>query len=131
MGKRRNRSQHRTAQGASGSIASWEQGTLQSYRVGAMPIINQLLERMNLEEILRAHLPAEDAHTKIAISTGLMLLIRNILVSREPLYGVSEWARQYAPDLLGLTAPQVSAVNDDRAGHTLSETAQAPIRFEV
>jgi hypothetical protein len=66
MGKRRNRSQHRTGQGPSGSIASWDQGTLHSYRVGAMPIINQLLDRMNLEEILREHLPAEDSRTKIA-----------------------------------------------------------------
>lgn len=120
MGKRRNRSQHRTAQGASGSIASWDQGRLRSYRIGAMPIINRLLERMNLEEILQEHLPAEDARTKIATARGLMLFIRNILVSREPLYGMSEWARQYAPDLLGLTSQQVSAVNDDRAARWLS-----------
>jgi transposase len=121
MGKRRNRSQHRTGQGPSGSIASWDQGTLHSYRVGAMPIINQLLDRMNLEEILREHLPAEDARTKIATARGLMLLVKNILVSREPLYGVSEWARQYAPDLLGLSSKQMSAVNDDRAARWLTK----------
>lgn len=45
MGKRRNRSKHRTGQGPSGHIASWDQGTLQSYRVGAVPIINHLLQR--------------------------------------------------------------------------------------
>jgi hypothetical protein len=47
--KRKNRSRHRTGQGPSGAIAKWRQGTLRSYSVGALPIINRLLERMNLE----------------------------------------------------------------------------------
>ena len=121
MGKRRNRSQHRSGQGSSGNIASWDQGTLQSYRVGALPIINHLLDRMHLEEILRKHLPAEAPHTKIATARGLMLLIKNILLSREPLYGVSDWAHQYAPDLLELSTTQLFAVNDDRAARWLTK----------
>ena len=121
MGRRKNRSKHRTGQGPSGSLATWDQGTLRSYRMGALPIINHLLDRMNVEEILQEHLPAEDARTKIASARGLMLLIRNILISREPLYGMAEWAGQYAPDLLGLTAKQVSAVNDDRVARWLTK----------
>jgi transposase len=121
MGKRRNRSQHRTGQGSSGNIACWEHGTLQSYRVGALPIINHLLERMHVEEILLKHLPVEARHTKIATARGLMLLIKNLLLSREPLYGVSDWARQYAPDLLELSAAQMSAMNDDRAARWLTK----------
>jgi hypothetical protein len=121
MGKRRNRSKHRAGQGPSGSVASWDKGTLRSYSVGALPIINHLLERMNVEQILLEHLPAEDARTKIATARGLMLLIRNILISREPLYAVGEWAGRHAPDLLGLTAEQVLALNDDRAGRWLTK----------
>jgi transposase len=121
MGKRKNRSQHRTGQGSSGNIANWDQGTLQSYRVGALPIINHLLERMHVEEILRKHLPAEAPHTKIAAARGLMLLIKNILLSREPLYGVSDWTHQYAPDLLELSTTQLFAVNDDRAARWLTK----------
>jgi transposase len=121
MGKRRNRSKHRTGQGPSGSVSAWGQGTLRSYRVGALPIINHFLERMKLEEILQEHLPTEDARTKIATARGLMLLARNILIAREPLYGVAEWTGQYAPDLLGLTSKQVSVVNDDRAARWLTK----------
>lgn len=121
MGKRRNRSKHRTGQGLSGSIATWDQGTLRSYRVGALPIINHFLHRMRVEEILQEHLPTEDARTKIATARGLMLLVRNLLISREPLYGVAEWTGQYAPDLLGLTTKNVSAVNDDRAARWLTK----------
>ena len=120
MGKRRQRSKHRTGQGPSGNVAIWDEGTLRSYRVGALPIINHLLERMHLEEILRKHLPEESAQTKIATAQGVMLFIKNILLSREPLYGVGDWARQYAPDLLGLSPSQMCAVNDDRAARWLT-----------
>jgi transposase len=88
--------------------------------VGALPIINHVLDRMNLEEILQSCLPREDARTKIACSRGLMLLVRNILISREPLYGIGEWARRHAPDLLGLTPEQMPALNDDRSGRWLT-----------
>jgi transposase len=121
VGKRRNRSKHRAAQGPAGSMAIWKKGTLHSYSVGALPLINHLLDRMNLEEILQSHLPCEDARTKIPTGRGLMLLVRNILISREPLYGVGEWARRYAPDLLGLTPEQVAALNDDRSGRWLTK----------
>jgi hypothetical protein len=33
----------------------------------------------------------------------LLVLVRNLLVSREPLYGVGEWAARHVPALLGLT----------------------------
>ena len=120
MGKRKNRSKHRAAQGTKGSAATWSQGALRSYNVGAMPIINHFLERMNLESILQSCLPPEDKRTKIPTARGIMLLVRNILISREPLYGIGEWASRYAPDLLGLTPEQVSLLNDDRSGRWLT-----------
>ena len=120
MAKRKNRSRHRTGQGPGGSLAKWRQGTLRSYSVGALPIINSILKRMNLEEILATHLPREDARTKIPTSRGVMLLIRNFLIAREPLYGLGEWASRYAPDLLGLDPEQIVALNDDRSGRWLT-----------
>lgn len=121
MGKRRNRSKHRTAQGAVGSTANWTKGELRSYQVGAMPIINHILERMNADEIVQSHLPREDGRTKIPGSRQILLLVRNFLVSREPLYGIGEWASRYAPDLLGLTPAQVGWLNDDLLGRCLKK----------
>jgi hypothetical protein len=89
--------------------------------VGALPLINHLLKRMNLEDILEAHLPSEDGRTKVPTRRGVLLLIRNILIAREPLYGLGEWASRYAPDLLGLTPEQVTALNDDRSGRWLTK----------
>jgi transposase len=103
-----------------GQVAGTTDKTLRSYTVGAVPILNHLLERMKLGEILRRHLPPEDGRTKVPTATGLLLLIRNVLISREPIYGVSAWAAGYAPDLLGLSERELAALNDDCLGRCLS-----------
>jgi len=59
---------------------------------------------MRLEEFLRAYLPPEDPRTKLSSAKALLVLLRNLLVSREPIYGIGEWAARQAPDLLGLSA---------------------------
>jgi len=92
---------------------------LRSSTVGALPMINQLLRRMRLEQFLQAALPAEDRRTKLAASRALLVLLRNLLVSREPIYGVGEWALRHAPDLLGLEEEQLALLNDDRVGRAL------------
>jgi len=63
-----------------------------THSVGALPIINRLFERMRLQEFLSQHLPPEDKRTKVAAPRVVLLLLRNLLVSREPMYGVAEWA---------------------------------------
>lgn len=103
-----------------GHVAETADKTLQSYAIGAAPIINHLLRRMKLTEILERHLPPEDGRMKVATATGLLLLLRNVLISREPVYGVADWACGYAPDVLGLAESQLSALNDDRLGRCLS-----------
>jgi transposase len=100
-------------------VASSEETQLRSYKVGALPIINQVLQRLGLAEILDRCLPGDD-RSKTPTSAGLLLLVRNLLLSREPIYGVADWAREYAPDLLGLSEGQMAALNDDRLGRCLS-----------
>jgi transposase len=103
-----------------GQVAAAGDKTLRSYTVGAAPILNHLLERLDLEAILQRHLPQEDGRTKVPAATGLLLLIRNVLISREPIYGVADWASGYAPDLLGLSEKLLTALNDDRLGRCLA-----------
>lgn len=88
--------------------------TLQSHAVGALPLINGILERLKLEECLEQVLPEEDQRVVVPAATGLSVLLKNILLSREPLYGVADWGIRQAPDLLGLTTTQIHAFNDDR-----------------
>src|SRR5205814_560785 len=54
-------------------------------------------------------------------------LLKNLLVSREPLYGVGEWAARHAPELLGLTPTQLPPLNDDRVGRCLDRLFDADI----
>jgi len=119
MAKRKRRSKSHPAGAAPGSVARSARGTLRSYAVGALPILNHILEQMRLEEFLQAYLPRQDRRVKLPPAKVLLVLVRNFLVSREPIYGIGEWAARYGPDLLGLRPEDVPRLNDDRGGRSL------------
>ena len=102
-----------------GRIARSAGRTLRSSTIGALPILDRFLDRLRLESILRDHLPREDRRSRIPTATGLLILLKNLLVSREPLYGVGEWAARHVPELLGLRPDQLPSLNDDRVGRCL------------
>src|SRR5208337_4109491 len=60
-------------------------------------------------------------------TTSRLVLRLNLLVSRDPLYGVGEWAARHEPELLGLSDAQLSARNDDRIGRALDRLFDADI----
>jgi transposase len=93
--------------------------TLRSEKIGALPILDHFIKRLRLDELLQEHLPPEDKRVKIPARKALLVLLRNLLISREPLYGIGEWVAGYAPDLLGLTPEQFEALSDDGAGRAL------------
>lgn len=103
----------------SGTVAQWPSQVLRSWTVGALPIINHFLERLQLEAILQAHLPSRDGRGKLPVARGLIILVQNILLAREPLYGLRAWAALHDPQLLGLTPEQIASLNDDRIGRCL------------
>src|SRR3954463_5631546 len=101
--------------------------TLPSCRIAALPVLDRFLRRLRLDEFLRDHLPAEDRRARVPTATALMVLLKNLLISREPLYGVGEWAARHAPELLGLTPGQLPSLNDDRVGRCLDRLFDADI----
>src|SRR5512144_136968 len=101
--------------------------TLTSWRVSALPILDHFLRRLRLQDSLRDHLPPEDRRCRVATATGLLVLVQNLLISREPLYGVGEWAARHVPGLLGMTPEQLPALNDDRVGRCLDRLFDADI----
>ncbi len=127
MAKRRRRMAAEANAVARGSVARSAQGVLRSAPVGALPILNQVLARMRLEEHLEAYLPAEDGRTRPATAKALLVLVRNFLLSREPLYGIGEWAARHAPHLLGLSATELGRLNDDRMGRALDRLFLADV----
>ncbi len=110
-----------------GRVARAAGRTLNSYSIGVLPILDRFFDRLRLQPILRDHLPPEDRRCRIATPTGLLLLLKNLLVSREPLYGIGEWAARHVPELLGLGPDQLPALNDDRVGRCLDRLFDADI----
>ena len=114
-----------------GEIARAKGQALNSYRIGALPIIDRLLQRMRLDEFLRSYLPRADRRCRIAPSIGISLLLKNVLLSREPLYGIGEWAARFAPEILGFVGTQLPSLNDDRVGRCLDRLFQSDITSMV
>ncbi len=127
MAKRKKRTSDRMAPTIPGTVARSARETLRSYTVGALPILDDLIRRMRLEEFLRAALPPEDRRTKLSPAKALLVLLRNLLVSREPIYGVGEWAARHAPDLLGLATVDIDRLNDDCVGRALDRLFLADV----
>lgn len=109
-----------------GKLARSGQHSLRSVKVGVLPIVNRLLRRLRLEELLRQYLPVEDKRVKVPAAKAILVLVRNLLISREPLYGIGEWAAGYAHDLLGLTLSELEGLNDDGVGRALSALFGSP-----
>src|SRR5574337_928662 len=102
-----------------GQRASGQALELHSFQVGAVPLVNRLFKRMRLEEILKQHLPKDDPRTELPTVCSLLVLVRNVLLSRQPVYGVGDWAAGFAPDLFNLWPDELALLHDDRLGRCL------------
>ena len=110
-----------------GEIAQADGRTLNSRRVGALPILDRFLRRLRIGEAVGDRLPREDRRWRVSNTAALLLLAKNLLVSREPLYGVGEWAARHEPSWLGLSEDQLAALNDDRVGRALDRLFDADV----
>jgi transposase len=111
-----------------GTTARNEDVTLRSFQVGSLPLLNHLLERLDLEAMLRRHLPKDDVRQEIPTERIVLLLVRNVLISREPMYAVADWAACYSPELFDLYHVEIPLLHDDRLGRGLARlyTATTP-----
>jgi hypothetical protein len=75
---------------------------LSSQRLGALPLVNHFLDGAGLPALLERYLPAGDPRLRLAPGAAVRLVVANLLVGREPLYALGEWAAPFAPGLLGL-----------------------------
>ena len=89
--------------------------------IGALPVVNAVLARLGLDELLGDYLPEPDGRCAIAPATMIGVLVANLCVARRPLYALCSWTRGYEPSLLGLEAGDVARVNDDRVGRALDQ----------
>jgi transposase len=104
---------------------------LESLRLGGLPVIQPFLERLRVRAFLDELLGTPDPRLKLPPVDSAMLLVRNFTLSRHPLYGVPEWARQFDPERLEFQDGHVRLVNDDRLGRTLDKLFVADRRSMV
>jgi transposase len=94
---------------------------LESRFIGALPVVNHFLVRLQIESLLEERLLPPDPRNKVAPVRVLMVLLRSLILSKAPLYSVSEWATSMLPEALGLTSVEAAALNDDRLGRALDD----------
>jgi hypothetical protein len=82
--------------------------TLRTDRLGPLPLVNHFLQRMGLEEILARHVPTRDRRVGLARAKALGVLLRSIIVGREPICRQQETVRSFAPLMYGLSSAEVT-----------------------
>src|SRR5262249_29479969 len=68
---------------------------LESLEVGADPLIRLFLERLDLPGLFQRHLPPLPGRPPaVPSATVLGVLLANLLLARQPLYALADWARR-------------------------------------
>jgi len=88
-------------------------------RLGPLPLVNHVLDRLELPALLAQHVPTSPARCALPFATGLGVLLRSIIVEREPIYRQQELLRTFTPAGFGLTAAEAAALRDDQLGRAL------------
>ena len=122
MGSSEQGDRHGDRHGENPGVAGFE---LVSQRVGALPVVNHFLHRSGLPALLARYLPGDDGRYRLPPAAAVGLVVTNLLVGRQPLYGLGEWAARFDPGLLGLAPGEVAALNDDRVGRALERLFDA------
>lgn len=89
-------------------------------RLGALPVIREYLERLQLKERVDAVAPVREvAH--LTNGEVVVALVANRLTAARPLYDIVGWAEEWAVEETFGIAP--TALNDDRLGRCLDDLA--------
>ena len=94
-------------------------------RLGPLPLINHFLWRMGLLELLEQHVPTTDRRSTVSHAQALGVLLRSIIVEREPIYRQQESTSGFAAGLFGVSAAQAERLSDDRIGRALDRLFDA------
>jgi hypothetical protein len=77
-------------------------------------LVNHFVERLGLAQLPERQVPTTDRRCAITHAQALGVLLRSIIVEREPIYRQQETVHGSAPALFGLAAAQMERLGDDR-----------------
>jgi transposase len=98
---------------------------LRAERLGALPLINHFIARLALERHLEAFVPTTDRRIRLPYAKALGVLLRSLLIEREPMYRQHETVSTFAPGAFGLDAELAGHVGDDAVGRALDRLFDA------
>jgi transposase len=98
--------------------------TLRTERLGPLPLINHFIERIGLHETLSRFVPS-DRRCAITHASALGVLLRSIIVEREPIYRQQETVHGFADGMFGISAQEMEHLCDDRLGRALDRLFDA------
>ena len=90
--------------------------SLRSERLGPLPLINHFVKRIGLQELLERYVPTTDKRCIVPHALALGVLLRSIVIEREPMYRQGETAHGFACELFGLSDKAMEHLSDDRIG---------------
>lgn len=93
-------------------------------RLGPLPLINHFIGRIGLEEALSRHLPS-DARCSVPHARALGVLLRSLIVEREPIYRQQETVHGFADGMFGIDSEEMAHLCDDRLGRALDHLFDA------
>jgi hypothetical protein len=73
--------------------------TLRTERLGPLPLVNHFIQRVGLEGVLDRYIPS-DARCAVPHARALGVVLRSIIVEREPIYRQQETVQAFASGML-------------------------------
>jgi len=98
---------------------------LTTERLGPLPLIGHFLRRLDLDARLDRFVPTTDRRVRVPYGKALGVLLRSILVEREPIYRQHEMVSGFAPECFGLAPQEAAAISDDAIGRALDRLFDA------
>jgi transposase len=98
---------------------------LEVRRLGPLPIINHFIAKLGLDPLLDAAVPTTDRRCALAHAKALGVLLRTLIVEREPIYRHQETVDSFAPSIFGIGKNEVARLTDDSLGRALDRLFDA------
>lgn len=97
---------------------------LRTERLGPLPLVNHFIQRLGLEEMLDKYVPT-DQRGSVSHACALGVLLRSIIVERDPIYRQNETVHEFAAGMFGIGNEEMQHLCDDRLGRALDRLFDA------
>ncbi len=99
--------------------------SLKTERLGPLPLVNHFIDRIGLAGLLEKYVPTNDPRCRVSNAKALGVLLRSIVVEREPIYRAQETVHAFATGLFGVAGGNLKSLSDDRLGRALDRLFEA------